>query len=132
VPPTLDAVIEEALAKSAEIRTPSMGALADKLGKAYGLEGSHLDWAHTPEKELAARIEAALPALLERHAAELALRPVGTAMDEAFRAGSEGGPSAAFSEDLIMGVPSGPPKWIYAVVAGAVLLGAVVAFLIVR
>jgi serine/threonine protein kinase len=131
VPPTLDPVIEEALAKTAAIRTPTIGALADRLGAAYGLEGSHQDWAHTPQKELAERIEAALPALLERHAAELANKPVGELMDDAFKAGSEGGPSA-FSEDLIMGVPSGPPRWIYALVAGAVLLGAVVAFLMVR
>jgi serine/threonine protein kinase len=132
LPPTLDPVIEEALAKNAAIRTPTIGALADKLGGAFGLEGSHQDWARTPEKELAERIEAALPALLERHAADLAQKPA-PAMDDAFKAGSEGGPSVTpFSEDLVMGVPSGPPKWIYAVVAGAVLLGAVVAFLIVR
>jgi serine/threonine protein kinase len=133
VPPTLDAVIEEALAKTAAIRTPTIGALADRLGQAYGLEGSHEAWARTPEKELAERIDAALPALLERHAAEAAGKPAMVAMDDAFKAGSEGGPAtAAFSEDLIMGVPSGPPRWIYAIVAGAVLLGAVVAFLIVR
>jgi serine/threonine protein kinase len=132
LPPTLDPVIEEALAKNAAIRTPTIGALADKLGGAFGLESSHQDWARTPEKELAERIEAALPALLERHAADLAQKPA-PAMDDAFKAGSEGGPSVTpFSEDLVMGVPSGPPKWIYAVVAGAVLLGAVVAFLIVR
>ena len=35
-------------------------------------------------------------------------------------------------EDMIMGVPSGPPKWIFAALAGAVILGALVIFLIVR
>jgi serine/threonine-protein kinase len=133
VPATVDPVIEEALAKNAGIRTATMSALADKLGKAYGLEGTHLDWARTPEKAIAERIEAGLPAALERYQAEVAAKPVGAGMDDAFKAGSEGGPAGtAFSEDLVMGVPSGPPKWIYAVVAGAVLLGAVVAFLIVR
>jgi serine/threonine-protein kinase len=131
VPPTLDPVIEEALAKNANIRTPTMGALVDKIGQAYGLTGTHAEWAKTPEKDLGERIASALPALVERYLAEQPKQDT-RAMDEAFRAGSEGGP-AAFGEDMVMGVPSskGPPIWIFAVV-GALLIGAVAIFLAVR
>jgi serine/threonine-protein kinase len=133
VPATVDPVMEEALAKSATIRTPTMGALADRIGHAYGLEGSHLDWARTPQDELAARIRDNLPAALARHqAAQASTGDGGKAIDDAFKAGSEGGPSA-FNDDLVMGVPaSGPPRWIYAAIAGAVILVAVVVFVIVR
>jgi serine/threonine protein kinase len=137
VPPTLDAVIEEALTKDPSIRIDSVGALADRVGRAYGLEGTHHDWAKIPQAELAATIAASLPAALERHAAAAAQKPDTSAMDAAFRAGSEGGPVAAgggapFAEDMVMGVPSaGPPKWIFAA-AVAVILGALVVFLIVK
>ncbi|HXX67357.1 MAG TPA: serine/threonine-protein kinase [Polyangiaceae bacterium] len=63
VPPSVDAVMEQALAKNPNIRTPSVGALADALGHAFGLEGNHLEWAVTPQHELAGRIAAALPGL---------------------------------------------------------------------
>jgi serine/threonine protein kinase len=132
VPVTLDAVIEESLAKNAAIRTPSIGALVERIGAAYGLAGTHDVWARTPQEELGAQIRAGLPAALERHAEEKKHAPALGAMDDAFRAGSEGGPAGgAFADDLIMGVPKGPPRWIFAVVAGAVLLGLVV-FLIAR
>ncbi|APR77190.1 Serine/threonine-protein kinase PknA [Minicystis rosea] len=131
VPATLDPVIEEALAKNAAIRVPSMGALVDRIGQAYGLDGSHAEWARTSQEELGARIRNGLPAALARYvpapkAADL------KGMDDAFKAGSNGGPSgSAFQEDMIMGVPSGPPKWIYAAVAVvAVLIGAVAVLLV--
>jgi serine/threonine-protein kinase len=133
VPATLDAVIEEALAKTAGIRTPSIGALVDRIGAAYGLAGTHDVWAKTPQDELGAQIKAGLPAALEKHAEEKKHVPALGAMDDAFKAGSEGGPAGgAFSDDLIMGVPKGPPKWIFAVVAGAALLLGLVVFLIAR
>ncbi len=134
VPPTLDPVIEESLAKSAAIRTPSMGALVDRIGHAYGLEGSHVDWARTPQDELGARIAAALPALVERYRID---HPLGAAqlssMDDAFRAGSAGGPAGAGFDDLVMGVPSGgPPRWLFAVIPAVLVVVAVVAFLLTR
>jgi serine/threonine-protein kinase len=133
VPATLDLVIEEALAKNAAIRTPSMGALADRFGRAYGLEGSYLEWARTPTAELGARIQAGLPVALERLAASQGTVGPARGMDEAFRAGSDGGPSnAGFTEDLVMGVPKGPPKWIFAAIAGAVVIVAALVAVIVR
>jgi serine/threonine-protein kinase len=64
VPPTLDAVMTHAFKKMPALRIPSVGALADAFGQAYGLEGTHHDWATIPEGDLATRIEAKLPALL--------------------------------------------------------------------
>ena len=130
VPATLDPVIEEALAKNPAIRIPTMGALVDRIGQAYGLEGSHTEWARTSQEELGARIRAGLPAALARYVASPKAADL-KGMDDAFKAGSEGGPSGAFQEDMIMGVPSGPPKWIYAAVAVvAVLIGAGVVLLV--
>lgn len=63
LPPSVDAVMEQALAKNPNIRTPSVGALADAIGHAFGLEGNHLQWAVTPQTELGSRIAAALPAV---------------------------------------------------------------------
>jgi serine/threonine-protein kinase len=138
VPATLDAVMEEGLAKSAAIRVPSIGALVDKIGKAYGLLGDHAEWARTSPEALAERIRAGLPAALAQYTSERARMPELKGKDDAFRAGSAGGPSGsaggggAFAEDLVMGVPAGRPAWIYALVAGAVVLMAVVGFLVAR
>jgi len=141
VPVTLDPVMEEALAKNPDIRIPTIGALVDRLGQAYGLQGDHAAWAALPQEKLGAQIRERLPAAVERHVAQVAAMPDTSAMDAAFRAGasdesfkagSEGGPSA-FSDDLIMGVPKGPPRWLVPAIAGAaVILGVVVTLLIAR
>jgi tRNA A-37 threonylcarbamoyl transferase component Bud32 len=65
VPPTLDAVMTNAFKKLPAKRIPTVGALADAFGMAYGLEGTHFDWAKIPEGELMARIEAKMPALMQ-------------------------------------------------------------------
>ena len=138
VPRTLDPVMVDALAKTADLRLPSVGALADRVGRAYGLEGDHLEWATVPQEELGARIRAGVRGAVARYEEERARIPDTSAMDAAFRtedpfkAGSAGGP-AAFSDDLVMGVPKGTPKWIFAAVgAVAVLVGVVVALLFAR
>jgi serine/threonine-protein kinase len=126
VPPTMDEVIEVALAKNPNIRTRSVGALADAVGHAYGLSGDHRAWADTPEETLRAQIAAALPAILA------APHPPPTSlgsMDAAFHAAAE--PSSLADESFAMGVPKGPPKWLVpAIVAGLVLVvGVAVALL---
>ncbi|MEO8876683.1 MAG: serine/threonine-protein kinase, partial [Polyangiaceae bacterium] len=60
IPPALDDVMEEALAKNPAIRTKSVGALADAVGRAYGLTGDHKAWAKTPQQELAKQIQAGM------------------------------------------------------------------------
>lgn len=52
IPAALDDVIDDALAKKPEMRTPSVGALADSFGHAFGLAGTHHDWAQTSVLEL--------------------------------------------------------------------------------
>jgi serine/threonine-protein kinase len=68
VPPTLDAVMASAFRKHPAQRIPSVGALADAFGAAYGLEGTHFDWATIPEGELTTRIEAKLAGLMQAQA----------------------------------------------------------------
>ena len=38
--------------KTAAVRTASIGAFADALGQAFGLSGTHAEWAEIPESEL--------------------------------------------------------------------------------
>jgi serine/threonine-protein kinase len=64
IPPGIDRAILAALKKTASLRTGSVGALADQVGQAYGLEGAHAQWAVTAEEDLDRMITAKLPALL--------------------------------------------------------------------
>jgi hypothetical protein len=57
-PPELDDFIVKALNKKREHRYQSCGELADALGQAFGLTGNHLDWAKTPESEIAKQLQA--------------------------------------------------------------------------
>jgi serine/threonine-protein kinase len=132
VPRTLDAVMEDALAKSPEDRIPTVGALADQVGHAYGLEGTHAEWAYVPEEQLGERIREALPEVLARLASEHGSTEDMAAMDAAF-AGGGGGGENPFPEDVAMGVPSERPRWLLPAIVGAVLLlGLLVAFLATR
>jgi serine/threonine protein kinase len=140
VPKTLNQVMEEALAKKTASRTATIGALADRVGAAYGLTGSHLEWARTPESELADQIRFSLPVALDgfeqQSKSKLDLSAMDTAFrsDEAFMAGSVGGPTGLRAvEEAAVDVPKGMPRWLVPVVAGvAVLLGVLVAILIAR
>jgi serine/threonine-protein kinase len=139
VPKTLDPVMEEALAKSPKERTATIGALADRIGAAYGLMGSHQEWAKMPEKEIGEQIRAALPAAIEgfEKASRVDLRAMDQAFksDEAFMAGSIGGPvlTPLPSDDLAPSPAREIPKWIIPVVAGvAVILGIAATLLLAR
>src|SRR5215471_14127900 len=65
IPPTVDRAIQAAMKKTASLRTPSIGALADQVGRAYGLEGDHLKWAATPEEQLEGLISAKMDQLMQ-------------------------------------------------------------------
>jgi serine/threonine protein kinase len=56
VSPVLDGVMAGAFKKNPAARIPSAGALADAVGQAYGLEGSHGEWARTAEFVLGTQI----------------------------------------------------------------------------
>jgi len=129
VPPTLDDVVGDALAKDASTRIGSVAELADRVGQAYGLEGSHLDWAYMPEVQLQALIDQNLPRLLVSQPGAAA--PPEAAVGAGAPAGDGAAPPDQFAdEDFVMGVPDGPPTSLYiGIGVGAVLVVAgVVAF----
>jgi eukaryotic-like serine/threonine-protein kinase len=64
VPPTLDRVMIHAFKKQPTLRISSVGALADAIGQAYGLMGTHQEWAKSNESELGRQIEARMPELM--------------------------------------------------------------------
>jgi serine/threonine protein kinase len=129
VPPAMDEVLEEGLAKNQNIRTQSVGALADAVGRAYGLAGEHRQWAVTPQQELARQIAEALPRVMAPKVAALDVAadpfaaPAGAAgpvsgrraMDEAFGAAREADMAAA-------GLPGQKPPWVLPVVVGLIAL----------
>jgi serine/threonine-protein kinase len=94
VPATLDEVLELGLMKEADLRLPSVEALADRVCAAYGLSGTHADWAYVPARDLDKVIEKELPRVLAEHEAA-ASRMSAPAPDAA----------SPFAEDEVMGVP---------------------------
>ena len=77
IPPKMDEVMEESLAKNPNIRTKSVGALADAIGSAYGLAGDHRQWAKTPAAALAQEIEQAKPRVMALKRAPAAVEVAG-------------------------------------------------------
>jgi serine/threonine protein kinase len=142
VPPTLDPVMVRAFKKMQALRTPSVGALADELAAAYGLEGPHTRWATTPEAEIAALIDAKMPALMQTKVAA----PAGPsdASDSFFgESGSLGadaggaaplGPPSSMLRDMAMaGIPKANPNWLlFALIGGGLLVALVVLLLVLR
>ncbi len=57
LPPGLDDVIDDALAKKPEMRTATVGAFADAFGRAFGIAGDHHQWARTPVAELERQLD---------------------------------------------------------------------------
>jgi eukaryotic-like serine/threonine-protein kinase len=125
IPPALDDVMEVSLAKNPQIRTTTVGALADEVGRAYGLAGDHRQWAYTPQAVLGAAIERELPRVMApRPASALgaladpfaAPRGAPNPMDRAL-------PQAAAppysGDEVVMGVPRGAPKWLLPALIGA-------------
>jgi serine/threonine protein kinase len=94
VPPSLDEVIAQGLNKAAAERIGSAGAFADALGAAYGLQGSHAQWAQTPQQDLAVRIAARLPGLMQTSSA-LAVAGSSAAAASAGMEGATAGCSAS-------------------------------------
>ncbi len=101
VPPTLDRVMTHALKKQAGQRIGSVGALADAVGAAYGLSGTHQEWATVSEAELSARIAAKLPELMKSAAAA----PPATVADSFF------GESDALESFDLPAAPPGAVAW---------------------
>jgi serine/threonine-protein kinase len=144
VPPGLDEVLEEALAKNPAIRTGTVGAFADAVGRAYGLTGDHKLWATVPLQQLGIQIGEALPKLLAPKVGPVdfssdpfaappplggAIAPeqpsLGRVMDQAFAATREADLEA-------QGVPGNKPPWMLPVVVGfiALVVGGAVTLLV--
>jgi serine/threonine-protein kinase len=142
VPPTLDPVMAHAFKKMQALRTESVGALADEVAAAYGLEGSHTRWAATPETEIAALIDAKMPALMQTKAAA----PAGprdasdSFFGESAALGADAGgaapmaPPSSMLPDLAMaGIPKSNPNWVlFALIGGGLLVLVVVLLLVLH
>jgi serine/threonine-protein kinase len=105
IPPGVDRAIGGALKKTAALRTPSVGAFADQMGHAYGLEGDHLGWATETEEALDRLISSKLDALMTAPAPERKKGDaadsffgeddsLGAGMDGAFQHAAASGPTA--------------------------------------
>lgn len=162
IPPAMDEVMELALAKNPNHRPKSVGAFADAIGHAYGLTGTHADWAKMPLPELTKALESAVvPAGAPRATATEAdpfaapapdpfAAPLGRASQGPQGQHAPAPPSApvfvppsshAHSADgargeaelAIAGVPTKSPAWLLPAIAGGVVLVlAAVAILVMR
>ncbi|NUP12034.1 MAG: serine/threonine protein kinase [Polyangiaceae bacterium] len=141
VPATMDEVIEIALAKNPEIRYASIGAFVDAFGRAYGLEGDHRAWATTSEATVCQQIAERLPSKLVEHQQKGAQAASFRDMDAAFRsspttttsAGRAGSEASLPADYVIMGLPPARPAWFWpAIGGGAIVVVAIVAFLVTR
>jgi len=155
IPPAMDDVMEVALAKNPNIRTPSVGALADQVGHAYGLSGDHRAWATMPATELAAQIAAApvrapkaLEAAKDPFAAppKTATNPMGPpgpayvmypsgqpqAQTATMSAPHGHGQTSFEPPMLVAGLDSGRPGWLVPVLVGvaALVVGGGIAFVL--
>lgn len=97
VPPTVDDVIAAAFKKNAALRIGSVGELADQIGKAYGLEGAHGEWASMNEAELDRRIEVAVPHLMAARPAALVRDVADRFFGEDNALGSDGAAPVAYA-----------------------------------
>jgi serine/threonine protein kinase len=116
VPPALDEVLEAALAKNQNIRTKTVGVLADAVGHAYGLSGDHLQWATTSQTELERQIEQARP-----KETTPSLTPLGVAADP-FASAPQVATTMSDTDLAPRGVPAAKPAWLLPVVVGLLAL----------
>jgi serine/threonine protein kinase len=132
-PATLDDALETALAKNPNIRTKTVGELADSIGRAYGLSGDHRAWAKTPQAELARQISAGqaakpLGAAVDPFAAsDPFAAPGGAAVAAMPQGAGRVGMDAAFEqareEDFAgAGMPPARPSWLVPVIVGVAAL----------
>jgi len=141
IPPAMDEVMELALAKNPNHRPKSVGDLADAIGQAYGLLGTHADWAKMPLSELAKTLETVTP----KAATPTAPRapeadPFAAPSKDPFGAPAPHAPASApvfvppsshaqssdasrGEADLALaGVPAKSPAWLIPAIAGGVVL----------
>ena len=127
----------QAFKKMPALRIASVGALADAVAAAYGLESSHKDLAVQAEAEIATKIESKLSALMKTPAAP---RPPADASDSFFgesdalgavpgAAGAVAPPASTGMPSLsAAGIPKAAPSWLMLAIVGggALMLGIVI------
>lgn len=121
VPPRVDEVVDHGLAKDPQQRIGSVSELADQFGRAYGLIGSHTDWAYLPEQQLQAQLEQSLAAALASPPQPRAQMPSVRGVDPSVAPGGASGGDLT-DDDFVMGVPDGPPVGLYVAIAVSVLV----------
>jgi hypothetical protein len=137
--------LAESFKKNPALRTPSVGALADAVGGAYGLGGTHHNWARIPEAELSAAIETTLPALLQAaskaddlassHALDELIDEITSAAEPAAKPGLQTGASASLAAGEVIAPPAAHRlSWgvVLAVGGGALLLGVLIVLFLSR
>ncbi|MFO0604299.1 MAG: protein kinase [Polyangiales bacterium] len=137
LPPALDAVLLQGLKKKPDDRYATVGAFADALGRAFGLEGDHKTWAVTPQAALAEKLpssQAPPPVPSEKPEApktpSMAPPPVVRASEKPVqRTPEEAAAKAAVDEpDVSSLVKPAPAVPLPALVAAAVLVAALVVY----
>lgn len=142
VPPTVDRVMSQAFQKNPGMRIPSVGELADRIGHAYGLAGTHRDWIALTESHVQAQIDAGMPAAVralstnahDGSALDDFFGDGGNILDQAVPAGTSIRPMSAparFASGVP--VPQKLPGWVIpvAVLGVTLLLGVAVLLLFV-
>jgi serine/threonine-protein kinase len=152
VPPALDDVIEEALAKNQNIRTKSVGTLADAVGGAYGLTGDHRAWAATPQADLARQIQEGIAKAPASRMGAVGVAADPFAAPDPFKAGpvattlpmaqepgaatrqamDQGYGAAALELGPVAGLPGAKPQWLLPLIVGvlALVLGGAVTLVV--
>jgi serine/threonine-protein kinase len=146
VPPGIDDVLEVALAKNVAIRTKSVGAFADAVGHAYGLDGDHRAWARQSQQEIARQVVAGSARAMAPKSVEaldvsadpFASRPVANTlpMNEPGAAAPPNPVDVALGggegDYLAAGLPAPKPGWLLPVIVGvlALVLGGAVTLVV--
>lgn len=149
VPRALDAVMDDALAKTPAKRIASIGELVDRIGHVYGLEGTFDDWALLPEAELRDQLRIALIARVAPEPEEEKQEDY-SALDAAFEAefAAANNPPVAdaapaeistsraeaspLSDEVSPALPKGRPWLVPLLMIAMFVLGMVIAFAMQR
>jgi len=143
LPPDLDDVIDDALAKNPSLRTPRVGDFVTAVGRAFGLAGDHAQWARMSAQELGRE----MAAVRDRGRGAAQLRSVDPASAHHVGAGVSAATSQArparVAVNGVSEVPAGLPRqetararashrrWLVGVALGALVLGVIVGSVIV-
>jgi serine/threonine-protein kinase len=144
VPPALDRVMAHAFQKNPALRIASVGELADRVGQAYGLDGTHERWIALTQAEVEKRIQERLPVMMvaggETSSSSALLDDFfgagGSALDSGIAADRSAEPNRPIAHDTSVDMtvmPRAMPRWfiptvVVAMVALLVISGLLIVF----